>query len=243
MFRLRRWNKSLIGGAAIALLLLTTTLVVAAPAPLWTLLLGEPPRSGTDPLSAVEVGQAQQLARQSAALSAQVNAATRSEVLLIERHQEAKAVRRQSTGLRRADYYIYNYDSDTLVHSVINLETGAVDALSTAQDVQLPLTENEISQALNIALADSQTEALISHEYRHITGESLTNPLQQLDVHALVFRAAAMPGNIAPGFDNCGRQRCGQLILSTSNDVLINIVPIVNLSAEQLLGLDEFITE
>ncbi|GAB4436552.1 MAG: hypothetical protein Kow0031_18270 [Anaerolineae bacterium] len=237
-----RRNKLLVG-IVVALFLLTATLVVAAPAPLWTLLLGEPLRSGTDPLSAGEVSAARQLVQQSGALSAQLAAGGRSELLLVERHQEPKAVRQQGAWPRRADYYLYDYDTDTLLHSVINLETGAVDEMSRAQDVQLPLTDNEIGQALAIALADAPTRAAIEQEFRRVSGTPLNDPARQLQVHALVFRAAAMPGNLAPAFAGCGRQRCGQLILSTPDNVLINIVPIVNLSARQLAGLDEFITE
>ncbi len=217
--------------ALIGLLLLAWPLFNPAAA------LFEPARTGYDPLSPAERELALQLAQKDPALSG----LRRAEILLVERHQEAKPITRSGRWPRRADVYVYDYEADKLVQATLNLETRQVDRLETAQHVQLPLTGPETGQAVHLALADPQVAAGLQSEFQSLTGQSLTNPEQQLQIHALIFRADARPG---PGLDRaarCGLHRCAQLLLSTQTDLLINISPIVDLSQGKVVSANHFV--
>ena len=220
------------------LLAFTATLVVAAPAPfLSRLTFLQPPRTGTDPLSQTEILQAQQTANQDAGLSAQLNAAQRTEVLLVERHQETKSVRKQGNWPRRADMYVYNYDTNTLTYSIINLDTGAVDVVETAQNVQLPPNQAETERAIQLALADPQVNAILQTQYQATSGTPLTNPQNQLDIHVLTFKAQSGPDQPQGAVANCGLHRCAQLLITTQNGYFINLLPVVDLSNNQVINV------
>ena len=226
----------------VVLLALTVTLVVAAPAPFFNrLTFLQPPRTGTDPLSPAEILQTQQTANQDAALSAQINTPQRTEILLVERHQEPKSARQQGNWPRRADMYVYNYDTDTLTHSIINLDTGAVDAVETAQNVQLPLTENETAQANQLALTDPQVSSVIQTQYKTIIGQPLTNPQDQLNVHTLIFKADSMLNQQLDRAANCGLHRCAQLLITTQTGYLVDLLPIVDLSRSEVVNVNSFV--
>ena len=221
---------------AVVLLALTATLVVAAPAPfLSRLTFLQPPRTGTDPLSPSEILQAQQTASQDAALSAQLNTPQRTEVLLVERHQEPKSVRQQGNWPRRADMYVYNYDTNILTYSIINLDTGVVDAVESAQNVQLPLNQAETERAIQLALADPQVNAILQTQYQATSGTPLTNPQEQLDIHVLTFQAG--PDQSQSAVVNCGLHRCAQLLITTQNGYFINLLPVVDLSNNQVINV------
>src|SRR6187431_2373891 len=111
-------------------LALTATLVWAAPG----VSLLDPPRTGYDPLSPEEQEHARALAVQQGEFAIAVNAASRSELLLIERHAEEKSVTQSGNWPRRADVYTYVYDNDTLLRAVVNLSSGQVDIVETSQD-------------------------------------------------------------------------------------------------------------
>jgi len=214
----------------------TATLVWAAPG----VSLLDTPRIGYDPLSSEEQEQARALAVQQAEFARALNAASRSELLLIERHAESKAVTQSGNWPRRADVYTYLYDSDTLLLAVVNLTSGQVDSVETAQDVQLPLTQNETDGAFELLLADAPLMADIAAQYQTITGEALTQPKTQLKLNALIYRADSMPG-ANPGAEGCGPHRCAQFLIATQNDVVINRLPIVDLSLGALVSAGPFV--
>lgn len=219
-------------------LALTTTLVWAAPgaSQLFS------PRTGYDPLSGDEQGLARTLAFQHTEFARAVDAARQSELLLVERHAETKAVMQSGNWPRRADVFVYLYDSDTLLHAVVNLTTRAVDSVETAQDVQLPLTQNETARAFQLLMADTAAKTAIAAQYETITGEALTKPETQLKINALIYRADAMP-NANPGAVACGEHRCAQFLLITQNDIVINLLPIVDLSLGVLVSAGSFVGE
>jgi hypothetical protein len=212
------------------------TLVWAAPG----MSLQNPPRTGYDPLSPEEQERARTLAVQQAEFANALNAESRSELLLIERHQETKTDMRSGNWPRRADLYTYLYDSDTLLHAVVNLATGQVDSVETSQNVQLPLTQNETSSAIQLLLADATVMANIARQYQTITGTELTQPETQLKLNALIYRADAMP-NANPGAAACGLHRCAQFLIATQNDVVINLLPIVDLSLGAVVSAGPFV--
>jgi hypothetical protein len=200
----------------------------------------DPPRTGYDPLSPNEQEQALALAIQRPEFGITVNAASRSELLLIERHEEEKAVTQSGNWPRRADVYTYVYDSDTLLRAVVNLTSGQVDIVETSQDVQLPLTQNETDHSVELLMADAAVMADIAAQYQAITGEALTQPKTQLKLSALIYLADAMPG-ANPGAESCGPHRCAQFLIATQNDVVINRLPIVDLSLGALVSAGPFV--
>lgn len=214
----------------------TATLAWAAPG----VTLQATTRTGYDPLAPEEQERALALADQHAAFAAPVDAASRTELLLIERHEESKAVTRSGNWPRRADVYTYIYDSDTLLLAVVNLTSGRVDSVETMQNVQLPLTQNETNRAIQLLLADSSVMAEIARQYQNITGTALTQPEAQLKFNTLIYRADSMP-NANPGAAACGLHRCAQFLIATRNDVVINLLPIVDLSLEELVSTGPFV--
>jgi len=214
----------------------TATLVWAAPGVSQV----QTPRRGYDPLSPEEQERARTLAMQRAEFANALNAARRSEMLLIERHVESKTDVRSGNGPRRADVYAYLYDSDTLLLGVVNLNSGRADTVETVQNVQLPLTPNETDRAIQLLLADATVMTNIAGQYQTITGVELTQPETQLKFTALIYRADAMP-NANPGAAACGLHRCAQFLIATQNDVVINLLPIVDLSVGALVSAGPFV--
>jgi len=220
----------------VVVLAFTATLVWAAPGVSQV----QAPRTGYDPLSPEEQQRARTLAVQRAEFANAVNAASRSELLLIERHAESKTDMRSGNWPRRADVYTYLYDSDTLLLAVVNLTSGQVSSVQTVQNVQLPLSQNETDHAIQLLLADATVMANIAGQYQTITGEELTQPAVQLKLNALIYRADSMP-NANPGAEACGLHRCAQFLIATQNDVVINLLPIVDLSLEALVSAGPFV--
>jgi hypothetical protein len=208
------------------LLTLSATLVWAAPNAT-QLLLG---RSGYDPLSADEITLARTLAFQNTTFAQHLQAASQTELLLIERHQETKAVMQSGNWPRRADVLVYAYGSETLVQAVVNLATRRVDFVTTTQNVQPPLNAAETDRAFDLVMATPALQAEIKAQYQTITGQTLTRPKQQLKIEALIFRADSMPTAPLGAAVECGRHRCAQLLLTTQDNLLINVLPIVDLS-------------
>lgn len=235
-FTPRTWRWLVLG--LVVGLTLTATLAWAAPGA--SLLFT--PRTGYDPLSAEEQNQARTLAYQHAEFTRLASAASRSEVLLIERHEETKAVMQSGRWPRRADVYVYLYDSDTLLHAVANLTTRVVDSVETAQGVQLPLTENEMARAFQLLTADATQKAALAAQYQTLTGQALTQPDTQLKFRALIYRADAQP-TAHPGAAACGPHRCAQFLITTQNDVVINLLPIVDLSLGAAVSAEPFVGE
>ncbi|MEZ4709967.1 MAG: hypothetical protein R3A44_22365 [Caldilineaceae bacterium] len=161
-------------------------------------------------------------------------AASMPEVLLVERHQESKAAYNTGHWPRRGDAYIYDYATDTLLFALINLASGEVDAQETYQNVQLPLTQNEIDRALEIAYADDDLRTELGARFQKLTGEMLLD-LNQLKVKAFVFWADSMPADLNVDAQQCGLHRCAQVLIFTHEDVAFEMQPIVDLSAGRVV--------
>ncbi|OGO28561.1 MAG: hypothetical protein A2Z16_07480 [Chloroflexi bacterium RBG_16_54_18] len=218
-------------------LVFTATLVWAAPGVSQL----QTQRTGYDPLSPDEQERALTLAVQQAQFANALNTASRDETLLIERHAESKTDMRSGNWPRRADVYTYLYDSDTLMQAVVNLTSGQVDSIEMVQNVQLPLTQNETDHAIQLLLADATVMAEIGTQYQTITGTVLTQPQAQLKLNALIYRADAMP-NANPGAAACGLHRCAQFLIATQNDIVINLLPIVDLSTGAVVSAGPFVS-
>jgi len=187
---------------------------------------------GTDPLSADELTAAGDLAQGSNPGEA-AGLGDDDVVLLVERHEEAKAD--EDEGLRRADVYVYSYDDDVLTWTVVDAATGQVDQSQVVPDTQLPLIQEEEDRALEIALDDPEFAQLLATRYRQATGRDLADPATDLDIQPIVFRSDANPRAAAAGAGDCGEHRCAQLMIQSTDDLLVNLLPVIDLSSGQVL--------
>lgn len=147
------------------------------------------------------------------------------EVLLIERNEEKGAPSAQ----RRADVFIYDYASNELIESLVDLNTSEVIRSVRKQGVQLPLTENELKRAKQIVFEDEDERAILEDEFLRITSNELTDTAE-LNIKAFTFYADSLPNRVNEASKQCGIHRCAQLMLYTHDNIVFEISPIVNLS-------------
>jgi Cu2+-containing amine oxidase len=162
--------------------------------------------SGYDPLTAQEMDAAVAVALQAAG-KAGLRAATTGgqEVLLVERHEASKAAYASGNWQRQGDVYVYDYATDTLIHTVVDVPGGAVSTVERLQGVQLPLTQREEQRALALVQADSALWMALADRYQAITAEPLQR-LDQLQHKISVFHGDAMwPAPLRPGAALYGR--------------------------------------
>lgn len=187
-----------------------------------------------DPLSAEELASATSLGEtgevsgfstRSLSASASTSAEIPPQTLLVERRQT-----RKNESSRLADVYTYHYDSNELERSIIDLNTRSVLNTSRIQGVQLPLVEAELDRAAQLLFDDDEELELISQEFLRVTGSPLVSR-DQLHVKAFTFSADSLPQKVNEASSECGIRRCAQLLLYTDTDIIFEISPIVDLSA------------
>ena len=199
---------------------------------------GDDTRRGTDPLSSDELASAASDARaegEPAPESQGANGLPDRVVLLVERHEEAKAA---DPDLRRADVYEYAYTDDTLTRSVVDLESGRVDETTSGQGTQLPLIDVESARAVEVLYADPAFSDRLATEFRAATGRELGDPDTDLDMQTIVFRADSMPTVAQGAAAQCGIERCAQFMIQSTDHTLINLFPLVNLSEGAVITTD-----
>jgi Cu2+-containing amine oxidase len=158
--------------------------------------------------------------------SANSSTAPKTEVLLIERHEEEKNAPKD---LRRADVFTYDYSTNELISSLVDLNTQQVVSSSRKKGIQLPLTENEIKRAKDIVFSDEDERQILAYEYQRITSRIMTNTTE-LNIKAFTFTADSLPNRTNEASKLCGSHRCAQLMLYTGENIVFEISPIVNLS-------------
>lgn len=199
-----------------------------------TLILSNTSIAGNqDPLSPNEQLQASTLVE--ATLPAlKSNSSSHYELLLIERDRSDD----KKSGARRANAFVYDYQSDETIIYRIDAETNKILSSVRRKNIQLPLTETEIARTVQIIFSDKETFALIANEYQRITGKVLSSP-KDLEAKAFVFSADTLPEQLNPASQQCGVHRCAQILLYTHDAVVFEVSPIVNLSANlitQVIG-------
>lgn len=189
------------------------------------------PSHNNDPLSLGEVSLSSlltagpKLAARSASADGREFTLKTQEVLLIERHQDKNAPSDQ----RRADVFIYDYSTNELIESLVDLKTSEVLKTSRKQNMQLPLNDNELKHVKHIVFDDEDERAIIEDEFRRITSRDLTS-IDELNIKAFTFRADSLPNRVNEASKSCGIHRCAQLMLYTQENIVFEISPIVNLS-------------
>jgi hypothetical protein len=195
---------------------------------------GDQTPRGTDPLSETEEQAALDLARGSGpAESTEVG--PDDVVLRVERREQDKA----DGDVRQADVFVYSYDDDKLIVTTVDLASGDVVDTEQLTRTQLPLVPEEADHALELALADSQFQQLLATRFRQATGRDLADPATDLEIQPIIFRADANP-TATGGARACGRHRCAQLMIQSTDDFLVDLLPIVDLSAERLVSREGF---
>ena len=157
--------------------------------------------------------------------SASSQAILSMEQLLVERRPTDK----EQPEKRLADVYSYDYSVDETVHAVVDVATGEIISSERLKQQHLPLTVNEIARARQLVFANAEQSALIKQEYKRITGSELTNP-DSLNIKAFSFSADSLPERLNAASQQCGVQRCAQVLLYTHDDIVFEVSPIVNLS-------------
>jgi hypothetical protein len=192
--------------------------------------------AGTDPLTETEV-QAALAEAQGSGQAESTGLGDDDVVLRVERHEEEKAV--EDSAPRRADVYVYSYDDDVLTWQVVNVETGRVDRDEVVPNTQLPLVEEERDRALQLAMDNPEFAQRLATAYRQATGRDLQDPATEVEADPIVFLADSN-GATTGAARNCGRHRCAQLMLQSSDDFLINLLPVVDLSAGRVVSQTGF---
>jgi hypothetical protein len=191
---------------------------------------------GTDPLTEAEVQAA--LAEAQGSGQAEGSGLGQDDVVLrIERHEEDKAV--EDSAPRRADVFIYSYDDDILTWQLVNVETGNVDDAEVVPDTQLPLVAEERDRVVEIAMANPAFEQRLATAFRQATGRDLGDVSTDVIVDPIVFRADSNAETTGAA-RQCGRHRCAQLMLRSSDDFLINLLPVIDLSAGRVASQTGF---
>lgn len=197
---------------------------------------GDETARGTDPLSTEELDAATALARGSNP-GESIGLGDDDVVLLVERHEEPKDA---DEGVRRADVYVYSYDDDVLTLTVVDVATGEAESSTVVPGTQLPLIPEEQDRAVELLAADPEASQALATAYRRATGRDLTDVATEVIVDPIVFRADANPQAATGPARRCGRHRCAQLMLRSSDGLLIDLLPIVDLSTEQVVSESGF---
>ena len=193
-----------------------------------------------DPVSADEISRAKsmamngsatnQLARRSTRTAAAQSAdsASNVEFLRVQPHRFNKS--EMDSNKRWADTTAYDYRTDELVTTVIDLDNNQVVSTKRTKNMQPPMASSEIKRAIEIVFDDDEERNILNAEFARITGETLTS-IDQLQYKAFTFFADSMPNVVNSASKSCGAQRCAQLLLYTDDNIVFEVSPIVNLSA------------
>jgi Cu2+-containing amine oxidase len=197
--------------------------------------------SKAGPLDSLDVGEIDRAKRvlqglrntpRARAVSDSSASGTQSEILLIERRPVEKGAER--TAPRLVDVYTYNFQTNKLKQTVIDINTNQVQSVTESQGTQLPLIQKEINQAIDLVFNDSQQLQLLNQEFQRLTGQTLTN-VNQVKVKAFTFLGDSLPGIVNEDAKNCGIHRCAQLLLYTADSVAFEISPIIDLSIKRII--------
>lgn len=200
------------------------------------LLSGSALAKSMDPVSQDEIDLAKTLASAAPALTARSarlsvqsdSTSSEPEFLRVETHRFDKTD--SNNDQRWADVTAYDYSTDELVVTVVNLDTNEKVSTNRYKNMQPPMSQAELTRALNIVFDDPEERNILNAEFKRITGETL-NSIDQLDYKAFTFFADSMPTVVNTASKSCGAQRCAQLVLYTYDNIVFEVSPIVNLSA------------
>ncbi|MBP8241293.1 MAG: hypothetical protein KAX36_02875 [Thermoflexales bacterium] len=202
-------------------------IVAAVPRP------GASGRVGYDPLSSAERDLALKVALSDERVAKAASGAKRSETIVVERHEETKAVYAKGAWDRRADVVFYLYGPDLAVSAVVNLTTRAADVVDARANYQPPLTRSEMNRAFDLAMADVTASAKIRSAYQNRIGRTLADP-EAIERYGFVFMPDEVPEATSPDVLACGLRRCALMVLAVAGDVLDTTI-VVDLSNDRAI--------
>lgn len=150
------------------------------------------------------------------------------EFLRVQPHRFKKS--ELSSNKRWADTTAYDYTTDELITTVVDLDNNQVLSTKRTKNMQPPMSEKEILRAIGIVFDDAEERGILNAEFSRITGGTLTS-IDQLQHKAFTFFSDSMPNVVNNATIACGAQRCAQLLLYTHDNIVFEVSPIVNLSA------------
>ena len=150
------------------------------------------------------------------------------EFLRVQPHRFGKS--EISANKRWADSTAYDYTSDELITTVVDLDNNQVISIERNRNMQPPMAAAEIERAINIVFQDDEERSILNSEFTRITGQALAS-IDQLQYKAFTFLSDSMPNVVNEASKPCGEQRCAQLMLYTHDNIVFEVSPIVNLSA------------
>ncbi len=156
----------------------------------------------------------------------------RRELLLIEPRVKEK----NAGDVNEADVYIYDYETDDVIHMIVDMNDRRVTKRERIKNLQLPLVEGERRQALDIAFGNEQNKQAIGQAFFDITGRSLDS-IRQIKYKAFVFLASSVSEQKARDVSSCGLHRCAKLLLYTADNIALDLSPIIDLSSERVLQI------
>jgi len=185
-------------------------------------------RVGYDPLSSAERDIALKVALGDERIAKAMSGASRTEMIVIERHEETKAIYARGAWDRRADVVFYLYGPDLALSAVVNLVTRVADVVDVRAKYQPPLTRGEMNRAFDIAMADLTAANKIRSAYQNRIGRALADP-EAIERYGFVFVPDAVPEATSPEALACGLRRCALMVLAVAGDVLDTTI-VVDLS-------------
>ncbi|MFF8841736.1 Tat pathway signal sequence domain protein [Streptomyces sp. NPDC015127] len=184
---------------------------------------------GRDPLTPAELSRAEQIALTPDARTQGENAAGGRGPQHLGTNLAEPPPSAPEAAVRRAEVSFYDYRTDALVTTTVNLDTGKVERTGEQRGVQPSPHPEELREAVALILADPLGSDLKA-DYRHATGRALTSP-DQLWFNGDVYRTYREK-DVPDALARCGEHRCVRLVTKVVDGPWIEIRDlIVDLSA------------
>ncbi|MFD7445616.1 Tat pathway signal sequence domain protein [Streptomyces sp. NPDC059909] len=189
---------------------------------------------GRDPLTDDELKRAEQLAAAPAARDGRNAGGGRGpQHLTTDLAEPVPSEAGLAAPPRRAVVSYYDYRTDRLVTSTVNLTTGKVEQSAAQQGVQPSPHREELREAVELILASPLGSGLKA-DYKDATGSALTSP-EPLTLSGFVYRKdreVRIPEQLA----ECGVHRCVRVITKITNGPWIDTRDlVVDLSARTVV--------
>ncbi|MFC7719366.1 hypothetical protein [Nonomuraea recticatena] len=160
-------RRLVIAAAGLGAVLVSGTLLLATSgeAPQAAQGVRETPSQG-DPLTPEEIARAGEIATAKNHLKS-----GQTELLYVERDDDKDAEQ-----ARRAEAYIYDYSTDTLIVRTVDLGSSKVIEETKGRGVQPPPSKREELRAAELLLADPKLGAGVRQSFRKAAGRELASP-------------------------------------------------------------------
>lgn len=213
-------RRLVIAAAGLGAVLVSGTLLLATSgeAPQAAQGVRETPSQG-DPLTPEEIARAGEIATAKNHLKS-----GQTELLYVERDDDKDAEQ-----ARRAEAYIYDYSTDTLIVRTVDLGSSKVIEETKGRGVQPPPSKREELRAAELLLADPKLGAGVRQSFRKAAGRERASP-SDLALRGLIF---------SPERGRCAQHRCLRLFVRLPDGTFLDTSRIViDLSAKRVHTLE-----